>query len=313
MGLVGKLNLTASGPPVCAFCGATIVGGYLTALDRSWHKEHFFCGGCKTPLESGFIVIAGIAYHPHCHLNLFAARCFYCGVPIEGEYAQDAWGVVFCRSHLKSLNSCVYCGRLVDGEKLTGRTTEAGIQCSICCETAVDTLEAATPLYDQIIEWAARRNLSFPVVPIHLSNLRDLMSKSSEPSGQRKLGTTRVSTTTCEGLTVKVEVEHIDILRGLPRILFCSVAAHEAGHAWLRSLGVDGLSHSEEEGFCELLAFTWLGMEQTPDRKFYAERIAKNEDAIYGEGFRRLRALSANHGLAGLVESLRGTKRLPSG
>jgi hypothetical protein len=297
--------------PVCGLCGAGIVGSYVTALDKNWHPQHFLCNSCKAPIVGGFVVNANLAYHRQCHLDLFAPKCFYCDVPMEGEYVRDAWGLVFCPPHTNSLTPCIYCGRLVDGYKLPGRKSEAGVECRICSETSVETLEAAVPLFDRTIQWAAGRNLSFPSVPLHLSNLADLMAKSSEPNGHRKLGTTRVSTTTCNGLITKVEIERIDILRGLPRILFCSVAAHEAGHAWLRSLGVDRLTPPEEEGFCELLAFTWLSEESTQDRTFYAQRIAKNNDAVYGDGFRRLRALSAIHGLAGLVDSLRGIKRLP--
>jgi hypothetical protein len=313
VGWRGASKAVPAGPPVCGRCEGRIAGSYVRALDRDWHPEHFLCGGCGFPIDGcGFVENGNIAYHRRCHDDLFAPKCFYCGTPMAGKYLRDAWGAEFCEFHSTELAKCEFCGRLVDGSRVTGRATEGGLQCNVCRETAVDTPEDAAPLYDRILEWATGRTLVFPAVPLRLTDLAGLVSNSSEPKGNRTLGSTRISTETCSGATVKVEVLSIDLLRELPAVLFCAVAAHEAGHAWLRAIGVDGLSPAEEEGFCELLAFSWLREQASPDRDFYAERIAKNDDAIYGNGFRQVRALSGVRGLAGLVESLRNTKRLPA-
>jgi hypothetical protein len=113
-------------------------------------------------------------------------------------------------------------------------------------------------------------------------------------------------------MTVAIDILCIAVLRALPRVLFCAVVAHEVGHAWLRANGIDGLSLFEEEGFCEFLAFTWLREETSTERDFYAERIANNEDSVYGNGFRHLHSLSDVYGFQGLTDSLRRSKCLPS-
>jgi hypothetical protein len=205
----------------------------------------------------------------------------------------------------------MFCYRLVDGSKITGHAAEAGVQCGICSATAIQTAEDAAPIYDLVLAWGIGRNLVFPPVPLHLVDWKTLMADSAESNGHRALGTTRVTKTVCEGVTVKVDIQCITILHGLPRVLFGAVAAHEAGHAWLRASGIDGLSPLEEEGFCELLGFTWLREESSPESDFYAERIARNEDAVYGGGFRHVHDLSGVYGVAGVIDHLRMTQRLP--
>ena len=230
---------------------------------------------------------------------------------MEGTYVRDAWGAEFCRFHIEKLPPCMFCGRLVDGSRITGRASEAGLQCSVCCQTAVDTPAAAAPLYEEVIRWAVDLSLIFPSVPLQFADLQTLISYASEPKGGRRLGSTRVSTTVCAGVKVKVDVKCIAILRGLPQILFCAVVAHEVGHAWLRAMGIDELKPIEEEGFCELLAYSWLREESTLDREFYAGQIANNDDVVYGDGFRHLRALYRVYGFTGLFDSLRRAKCLP--
>jgi hypothetical protein len=144
-----------------------------------------------------------------------------------------------------------------------------------------------------------------------LTDLQTLRSYSSEPRGDRTFGTTHTRTTTSSGVIVEIKIEGIAILRGLPRILFGAVAAHEVGHAWLRAMGIDGLKPLEEEGFCELLGYSWLREADSPERAFYAERLASNTDPIYGDGFRHLRGLFEIHGLSGLLNHLRTHKQLP--
>lgn len=298
-------------PPVCGLCGESITGRYIEALNTDWHPNHFLCGGCELPIgEDGFVEADNVAYHRECHVDMFAQRCFYCGQPMVGKYVQDAWGNEFCPFHIEELKRCVLCGRLVDGTRITGHTAESGLQCNVCCQTAVDTPVTAAPLYEEVIRWATSLSLIFPAVPLQLTDLQTLISYESEPKGGRRLGSTRVSTTVCAGVKVKVDVECIAILRGLPQVLFCAVAAHEVGHAWLRAMNIDELKPIEEEGFCELLAYSWLQEELTLDREFYAGQIANNDDVVYGDGFRHLRALSDVYQLPGLIDSLRRTKSL---
>jgi hypothetical protein len=68
---------------------------------------------------------------------------------------------------------------------------------------------------------------------------------------------------------------------------------------------------SDEEGFCQLLAHHYYTQVDTDDSRCQARRIERNPDAIYGEGFRRLRAVADAVGFRQLVRIIVATKRLP--
>lgn len=73
--------------PRCAYCKAPIANNVLTALNQTWHPEHFFCSHCGTVFEGG-------GYHekngkPYCRkdfLALFAPKCGGCAQPVLDNY-----------------------------------------------------------------------------------------------------------------------------------------------------------------------------------------------------------------------------------
>ena len=101
------------------------------------------------------------------------------------------------------------------------------------------------------------------------------------------------------------------MLQGLPAPLFQGVVVHELGHVWLVVHDIKGLPPWAEEGFCELLAYRYYSGLNTPEGRFYAAGIENNPSPVYGEGFRRVRAMADRVGFSRLVESLQTTKRLP--
>ncbi len=191
-----RTDTKVPGTPVYgARCAEGITGNYVQALNQNWHPEHFVCGGCGTPIRNGgFCTSGSAAYHPRCHADLFAPKCFYCAAPMVGTFIRDAWGIEFCQSHLGEAPLCAFCSRLVDGNKIGGHQTEGGLQCAICGVSSVDTPEDAAPVYRDVLRWAADRNLSIPAVPFHLTDVHTLSSYGGGSKGHRLLGTTRIST-----------------------------------------------------------------------------------------------------------------------
>ena len=61
-----------------------------------------------------------------------------------------------------------------------------------------------------------------------------------------------------------------------------------------------------------MLAYRYYTHLSTPESRYYAESIERNPHPIYGEGFRRVRAISDAKGFQRLVETLRTTKRMPA-
>jgi hypothetical protein len=103
----------------------------------------------------------------------------------------------------------------------------------------------------------------------------------------------------------------VAILRDLPSIVFEGTLAHELGHVWLIAQAVQGWPPSDEEGFCQLLAYRYYSQVSTDDSRYQARQIERNADATYGEGFRRVRGLADAVGFHHLLRIIVSTKHLP--
>ncbi|KAM9660477.1 leupaxin isoform 2-T2 [Trichechus inunguis] len=79
--------------PRCAYCAAPILDKVLTAMDQTWHPEHFFCSHCGE-------VFGAEGFHekdkkPYCRkdfLAMFSPKCGGCNRPVLENYlsAMDA-------------------------------------------------------------------------------------------------------------------------------------------------------------------------------------------------------------------------------
>lgn len=74
--------------PTCASCNGPIVDKCLTALDRTWHPEHFCCCHCRHQLSDaeGFHEKDGLVYCRRDYYELFAPRCGACSNPILDSF-----------------------------------------------------------------------------------------------------------------------------------------------------------------------------------------------------------------------------------
>ncbi|NXY66049.1 LPXN protein, partial [Callaeas wilsoni] len=80
--------------PRCAYCAGPIREKVLTALEQTWHPEHFFCAHCgKVFGDEGFLERNG---KPYCHqdfLAMFAPKCQGCERPVTDNYLSALQGV----------------------------------------------------------------------------------------------------------------------------------------------------------------------------------------------------------------------------
>ncbi|XP_069484954.1 leupaxin [Ambystoma mexicanum] len=73
--------------PRCAYCKAPIINKVLTALDQTWHPEHFFCTHCGEAFEGhGYHEKSGKPYCRKDFLTLFAPKCGGCSQPVIDKY-----------------------------------------------------------------------------------------------------------------------------------------------------------------------------------------------------------------------------------
>nr|XP_018909108.1 PREDICTED: leupaxin-like isoform X2 [Bemisia tabaci] len=73
--------------PRCAYCNGPILDKCVTALEKTWHTEHFFCAQCGKQFgEEGFHERDGKPYCRDDYFNLFAPKCGACSRPIMENY-----------------------------------------------------------------------------------------------------------------------------------------------------------------------------------------------------------------------------------
>jgi phage FluMu protein Com len=330
--------------PVCANCGQPVRGEYLQALGKVWHPEHFVCKGCGRPIRGQsfsvhdgapyhaecydqfvaprcahcgkpligkYIVHDGASYHTECYSQFVAPRCAYCGKPLVSGWVTDHWGTQYCPEHQQQYPHCEYCGRLVSPQQ-----QEHGaevVRCPTCRSSAVETIEEARPLYERVKRWANSQGLTYSNLPLglELCDRAKLAQLLRERGGSHSLGVTMGNTYTQDGHVIRTEVSGVAILHGLPATLFQGVTMHELGHVWLIVHRIQNLPAWAEEGFCEVLAYRYYQYLNTPEAHYHASSTEKNPDPIYGDGFRRVRALVDKHGFAHLLTTLDTTKQLP--
>ncbi|XP_061594137.1 leupaxin [Cololabis saira] len=79
--------------PRCAYCKGAIVTKILTALDQTWHPEHFFCTHCGGLFgQEGFLEKDGKPYCSKDFYQLFAPKCSGCGESVKENYLTAANG-----------------------------------------------------------------------------------------------------------------------------------------------------------------------------------------------------------------------------
>ncbi len=299
---------------ICTYCHQPIQGNSVTALGSIWHPEHFVCGACDLPIsDSSFNVQNGKPYHTTCFRDQIAPRCAYCGKPLADEFLVDQWGTKFCKEHEGRYPHCDFCGRLISPQQQERGSNVESIRCPICRSTAIETTSEAQPLFRECILWVSRQKLRYDnqKLSLELVERAKLARYTNNHIEPHALGVTMSSTHIQDGRVVRTELGGIAVLHGLPAALFQGVTIHELGHVWLIIHKISNLPNWAEEGFCELLAQRFHTEMNTPEHTHYARNIERNPDPVYGEGYRRVRAISDKLGFERFIQYLSTTKRLP--
>lgn len=191
------------------------------------------------------------------------------------------------------------------------------VRCQTCRASAVETVDQARPIFTRLIHWVNAQGLFYNNLPLSLElvnqpRLLELLKERAGTAGTDSLGVTISTTHTVNGRIINTEVNGVAVLEGMPSTVFQGVTIHELGHVWLIVHNIKGLPLWAEEGFCELLSYRYYTQLNTDESRYHAQSIESNPNPIYGEGFRRMRALADAKGFQRFVEMLRGTKRLPS-
>ncbi len=278
----------------CPGCNQPITREYVEALGHKWHKDHFVCTTCGKQLgDVGFLHRDGKPYCERDFYELFGLRCSICHEPLRGHYFSDSWDNAFCARHGEELQQCFTCRRLIcDSITGGGVVYEDGRKvCNVCRKTAVDTIEAAQPLFAQVQSVLAKQGLSIDEsvrLPLRLAS-EDEIDKLAGGTPQIEAGITIMESLSVNGVETGRELNEILILYGLPSTHASAVMAHEFGHVWCYLNYLPELPTVELEGICEMFSYKYLAAIDTPESRFHMNGIENNRDPIYGGGFRQIR------------------------
>ncbi|XP_055836678.1 leupaxin isoform X2 [Episyrphus balteatus] len=134
--------------PRCAYCNGAILDKCVTALDKTWHTEHFFCAQCGQQFgEDGFHERDGKPYCRTDYYEMFAPKCNGCNRaimenyisalnsqwhpdcfvcrdcrrPFQGGSFFDHEGLPYCETHYhaKRGSLCAGCSKPITGRCIT--------------------------------------------------------------------------------------------------------------------------------------------------------------------------------------------------
>jgi len=134
--------------PRCGYCAGPILDKCISALEKTWHPEHFLCSGCGCQLgEEGFHERGESAYCKTCYFDQFAPKCGGCNTPITENYISSLnqqWhpncfvckecnspfhdgaffeheGAPYCETHYHALRGslCAGCHKPISGRCIT--------------------------------------------------------------------------------------------------------------------------------------------------------------------------------------------------
>lgn len=134
--------------PRCGYCQGPILDKCISALDQTWHPEHFFCsdcgrqfgdegfhekddaafckdcyfeqfapkcGGCNTPITENYISSLNLQWHPNCFV------CKECNQPFHDGAFFEHEGFPYCETHYHALRGslCAGCHKPISGRCIT--------------------------------------------------------------------------------------------------------------------------------------------------------------------------------------------------
>ncbi|HET6349827.1 MAG TPA: LIM domain-containing protein [Candidatus Krumholzibacteria bacterium] len=302
--------------PVCAACGKPITGGIFQTKGKSYHTECFRCAYCDRPITGTYSEYKGKNYHTDCFTRHVALRCALCGDIIRGEYLQDFWGNSYCLRHEHDAPVCDSCGRFI-----SDRTTGGGVRyddgryiCNLCRPESVTDIDEILALVHEVAVHmkSAGMRVDYDGIRIHLIGRNEMQKLSGHHSNGLR-GFTDYS----EDFRVfgRSHDRHMDmyLLYGMPRMELISTIAHELGHVWQFNHGGFRNDRAWSEGSCNYAAYLVLSQYPGRESAFFRTSLTRDDDNVYGDGFRRVKTLAEARGTKTWLKYLASSTGFPAG
>lgn len=299
--------------PTCAYCGEPILGYYVTIDGKPYHEACSWkilprCAICGKMIESNYVRFEGKDYHRSCYYNEVAPRCDVCGEPLSGKYRTDFWGLKYHIEHEAELPRCDYCMRLIsEGTTGGGRIYSDGRHlCNICFETAVMADSEVKSARYFVLGLLHGNGIDFNKenIDISLVDVPSLKQVSGADFDLNEMGFCKFEFTLVDKDTIEKN-NTIYILSGLPELVFKGVLAHEMMHAWMNLSGIHDLPLDICEGSANYASYLVYATNNDKFAEYLIKNLDENPDPVYGEGFRKVKAIVSGNGINNWLKYLR--------
>ena len=310
--------LRASNPiaPACGACGEPITVESFQTKGVYYHSACFRCAQCDRAITGPYSEYKGKNYHNDCFERFVALKCALCQQTIRGEYLQDFWGNSYCLRHDDDAPVCDSCGRFIADNTTGGgvRYDDGRFICNICHPKSMTDIDEILGLVHEVA--GHMRSLGMKTdyhgIRIHLVG-REEMQKLSGHHSEGLRGFTDYR----EDFRVfgKSHDRKMDmyLLYGMPRMELISTIAHELGHVWQFNRGRFRNDRAWNEGSCNFAAYLVLARYPGKESAFFRASLARDDDSVYGEGFRRVKVLAEAEGTKSWLRYLSRSTDFPAG
>lgn len=270
---------------VCHVCGKKPRPGSTVLKTQDGTRWHRTCNAGPTcgitglPIPTGVatVEVEGEVFEANAYDE--ADRCLASGLPLtnHGEFlVNPRTGTKILASYKEQARSCVSCRDLL----LSGWTVGGvGFSCDACVDSFKrDVQTNMTQLVAEVAAFLREEGLTPPEVEVFFASNED---------GVSAIERGHCETTVTHTVGRKTYHHRILILSHLDRDLTLTVLSHEMAHAVV-ARAESNLEGSDEEGFCELVAWRFARSRKLPAR--ITTGIEENQVESYREGFLRQRA-----------------------
>ena len=234
-------------------------------------------------------------------LSAFSAiYCDICSEIIKEKYFEDAWGNRYHSSHNENAIFCDTCSRIVS-TRITGggfQFNDGRYMCKLCEASMVNTNKLKLESLNTVLELLSKKgiNVKTNAIKINLVNRKTLQNSV--------MSLTKHDSETIKAVTIFDHHKYIiNILWGLNQLEFESALAHELLHVWIDFNNIK-LNVGKLEGFCNLGSSLVYSNYNSQLSKLLLNSMEKNNDPIYGRGYRYMNSLLQAHGWEELISIL---------
>lgn len=287
----------------CDACGQVILDEYIVLEGRSFHPDHILCAYCSKRIEDTYVTADKQFYHGECYQKRFVVVCTVCNKVVLDHYVQDFWGNRVHEAHKDNIPQCDFCERFIAGGFAASATQlpDGRRLCGHCAATSVTTPDKVKDLAGMVSSSLAAHGIKVSLDDTTYRLLgKEKMKKMSYDPERHALGFTNFEYLN----TGDVTYCSIEVLNGMPELQMAAVLAHEIMHVWLFRGGVRTNGTPWIEGSCEYAAYLLMSDSNTKESQFVVHNFEANQDSIYGDGFRQVKAFVEKHGVAGWLDAL---------